>query len=103
MEPKPTVYVVNHTGNDYSDAKRFGDVVFMSRGPYEQDELDHVLDKIKNYIGDTSVSDYLVLDGGRLLCSHAYYLWLVKHGSIKLLQFNPSFSKRCYEERRIDL
>lgn len=98
-----TVYVVNHTGNDYSDAKRFGQIVYLSKGPYEQDELDHVLDKIKNYIADSYPTDYLVLDGARLLCSYAFTLWMVKHGHVNLLQWNPSFSKRNYEEKRISL
>ena len=98
-----TVYIANHAGSNYDDAKRFGDLVYMSRGSYQQDELDHILEKIKNYIKDSYPTDYLILDGARLLCSYAFSVWQVKHGFVNLLQWNPSFGKRCYEEKRVDL
>lgn len=89
------VYVVNHSGYDYSKAQPFGEVVVMTQGYIDYKKLNVVIQKICSHIDTSTQDDYILLSGNNFLCAIALQRWAAKHGICKILHWHPS--NRNYE------
>ncbi|KKK50617.1 hypothetical protein LCGC14_3123220, partial [marine sediment metagenome] len=68
MVTQPRVYVPNKGGHDFSDAYRFGDVVFITEGPLKRYALQEFyricVDKMKDACSD----DFIVIISLTSIC-----------------------------------
>lgn len=93
------VYVVNKSSHDFSAAKHFGDIVFLSEGPmnrYATNNMHRVFDVIMR---DSNKEDYIVPCSLNVMNSIASAIFAKKHGRINLLLFKEG----RYIERNIIL
>lgn len=81
------VYVVNHGGYSYDTAKRFGNLIFMSKGYVTPENLDDVKEKLHSIIRTSLPTDYLLLSGSPLLCVIAASIWTKHHGAARILHW----------------
>lgn len=81
------VYVTNFTGFEYSEAEKFGEMVFMTEGYVDFKNINKVTEKLAFFIQKSKPDDYLLLSGNNLLCAIALHHWLMFHGTCKVLHW----------------
>lgn len=88
------VYVVQENPRlDYTDAERYGDVVFMTAREFSpmKNSISNktVLGDIDRHMKNFNpAEDFLLLTGGPILLGYAFSLALAKTGSIHVLQWD---------------
>jgi len=93
------VFVVNKSSHDFSAAKQFGDIVFLSEGPmnrYATNNMHRVFDVI---MSSSNKEDYIVPCSLNVMNSIASAIFARKHGRVNLLLFKEG----RYIERNIIL
>ena len=99
---KRKVFVVNKSSHDYSAAKLFGELVFMTEGSLSRFACSRMNRIFELYLENSSEDDYLLISGMNIMCSLACGLFASKHGRLNLLIFNKStFNKGNYVERTV--
>lgn len=84
--PSPSrVWIVNYAGHDYSAAKSWGELRYMTRGYVSFERLDRLLYEVADIVDGTSPSDWLLPSGLVVLNVIAGIVWLIKHGHVNLL------------------
>jgi len=101
MNKKPNVYVVNRSSHDFTDAHRFGDVVFLSEGIQPRYETNHIYRQFKPLLEVSEPHDYLLLTGLTVMNVIAASIMAVQHGQINLLIHKAETNS--YVERRLSL
>jgi hypothetical protein len=92
-----TVYVVNFNANyDYTDAARFGEVVYMSKGYLPDRSPEDMAKLFREYAVNSKPEDYLLLSGSNILCAIAVAEWMAK-GPVNVLFMSTKNKKRQYE------
>ena len=81
------VFIVNKSSHDFSAAKHYGEVIYLSEGPmnrYSTNNMCRVfLDKMK----DSTPDDYIVPCSLNVMNSIACAIFAHKHGKLNLLLF----------------
>jgi hypothetical protein len=97
------VFITNRGYHDYSDAERFGDIIFMSNNPSGMNQLQtgSMVRVFKPYIDTSSPEDYLVVGSFTVMMLVAASLFAKKHGRLNLLIYNSQRNK--YDVRRVML
>lgn len=95
----PKVWVVNYAGHDYSDAKRFGELDFITKGYVSRGHPDRLLYDVSETIAETEPFDWLLPSGLIALNVLAVVVWKQKHGSVNLLLHDPK--EDCYQPTKI--
>ena len=101
-----SVYIVNKGGHDYSNAKKYGKLIYMSEGMIDRYATGVIyrlfVEKLKNF----KESDYLLLCGSTIMNSIACSIISRKFGVLHLLIFKfygrPS-KKGHYVRRSINI
>lgn len=87
MQPLPRVYVPNKSGHDYTNAWRFGDLIFCSDGYVNRKDIQSMYSELTKAMYKSEPSDYIMLTSLTSLCSIACSIFVHKHGVLNLLIF----------------
>lgn len=85
VETKPRVFVTNFAGHDYSEAEKYGEIVWITRGYISFHSLDRVKYRICEEVDKSTSEDWLLLSGIPIVCVLAALYWQWKHNKVKLL------------------
>jgi hypothetical protein len=81
------VYVVNKTGHDFSDAERFGELVFLSEGYMNRYATNNIIRQFQEVMSESGPKDYIVTCSLNVMNSIACAVFAHKHGTLNLLLF----------------
>lgn len=81
------VYVVSNGGHDYSDAQRFGEVVFCTEGVIRKDDTAQMYREIHASMSDASSEDFILVSSLCSLCMIAAGIFADRFGELHLLIF----------------
>jgi hypothetical protein len=96
---KRKVYIVSRSSHDYSDAERFGEIVFLSNGPMNRYSITHMGRVFYEKLKYSGPDDYIVPTGLSIMTSVATSLFTFLHGGrVNYLLFKGG----KYEERNQD-
>ena len=95
----PLVYVLNRGGHDYSEASRFGNVVYCTDGPLDKWDVSQMYREFSVSLATSEPDDYIVLTSLASLCSVACAIFAHMHGRLNLLIYKDG----SYVERKIVL
>ena len=99
MERARRVFITNRGGHNYSDAKRFGELVYMTEGRQNRFAVASIYRTFTEAMDGSSKSDYLLVTSMNVLNSIAAAIFARKHGCLNLLLFKEG----RYEPREIDI
>lgn len=81
------VYVVNRSNHDFSDAEKYGRVIFLSEGPMNRYATNNMLRMFQEGLMNSSPSDYIVPCSLNVMNSLACAVFARRHGTLNLLLF----------------
>ena len=81
----PLVYVVNRGPHDYTDAKRFGEIIFCTTGSLDKFDTAQMYRELAESMHDSQPEDYILLTSLTSLCSIACAMFAAKHQCLNLL------------------
>lgn len=79
------VYVVNNGGHDYSDAERFGEVVFCTDAFIRRDDTGLMYRALHEALKDAEPEDYLMMSSLTSMCVVASGILVEKFGQLNML------------------
>lgn len=83
------VYVPNRGPHDYSEAKKFGELVFCTQGSLDKYDTAEMFRELTDAMYDSTEEDYLLLTSLTSLCAVAAGIFGAKHGRLNLLIHSP--------------
>lgn len=96
----PKVYVVNKGSHDYSDAKRFGELHFLSEGPISKYAVSKIYREFAMILRESTPLDYVLLTGlTTMACIACSCFSFLHEGKLNLLIFKNG----KYVERKMML
>jgi len=81
------VYIVNKSAHDFSPAKRFGELIFLSEGPMNRYSTNNMHRLFTAIMKDSEQDDHIVPCSLNVMNSIACALFAVKHRKLNLLLF----------------
>lgn len=89
IEPdRPRVYIVNFQTKNFSSAKKFGELVFITQGFLDLTKIDELREKFSRYVELASPSDCLILNGPAVVNTLLTVLWFKKFGYLNILSWD---------------
>ena len=82
------VFIVNKSAHDFSEAKQYGDIIFMTEGSMNRYACNDMHRKFSEKLKSSKSNDYLVLCALNIMNSIACSVFVHKHGKLNLLLFN---------------
>jgi hypothetical protein len=82
------VYVLNDGGHDYTDAERFGEIVFCTQGVVHKNDINKLFRQLDDTLSESSPKDLLVLTGPASMCAVASAIMVSYHGEVHYLVFH---------------
>lgn len=104
-QPAPKVWVVNWAGHDYSPAKEYGELNWLTRGYVSLGNLDRLFYTVAEAVSQTHKDDFLLPAGLAILNVVAAAVWLRIHGSIRILvwdQKHDHYRELTFNGEQID-
>jgi len=99
-DPKMSkVYVINRGGHDFTNAARFGELVYLSEGRIPPFSVANMYRTFSEHLSTSSPTDYILLAGLPVMQSVACSIFSYLHGRLNLLLFKDG----RYIERTIIL
>ena len=102
-----TVYIVNKSAHDFSEAKEWGNISFMTEGRIDRFNLVDMHRLMTEALRHSVPSDYIVPCSLTTLTAVACSVFVSNHGKLNLLLFRKSFwedgkkGKGIYLERNL--
>lgn len=96
----PTVYIVNKSFHDFSEAEKYGKLVFLSEGSMDRYEVNNMARQFESYLKDSLPEDYIVPCSLNVMNSIACAMFAVRHGTLNLLLYKQG---KGYIERNLKL
>lgn len=93
----PKVYVLNQSGHDFSDAERFGECIFVTKGTISPFNVNNMYRIFMDAFEDAEASDYILITSLTILGCVACSLFAHKFSRLNLLLFKDG----KYVERRL--
>ena len=84
----PTVYCVNKSTHDFSDAERFGELHFLSEGALKKTEVTQMARMFSEHLKDSTIEDYILITGMSVMSSIACSIFVSLHKRLNLLIYN---------------
>ncbi len=84
----PKVYVVNRGSHDFSAAKRYGRLVYMTEGYQPKLATARALRRFEFCMQESEPEDWILLTGLSVLNCLACATFAVKHGRLNILLFD---------------
>jgi len=81
------VFIVNRGAHDYSDAERFGDLLFCTEGLVGKYNTSQMVREFEESFKNSTSEDYILLTSLTTLCSIATAVFSNMHGCLNLLIF----------------
>jgi hypothetical protein len=81
------VYVVNKSAHDFSEARLYGEVVFLSEGPMNRYATNNMHRRFTQLLQHSSKDDYIVPCSLNVMNSIACAIFAKLHGCLNLLLF----------------
>ncbi len=81
------VFVVNRSSHDFSEAQRYGQIVFLSEGPMNRYATNNMVRSFEEVMSESEPSDYIVPCSLNVMNSIACAIFAHKHGRLNLLLF----------------
>lgn len=79
------VYIMNNGGHDYSAAKKFGELYFISDELIDREDTAQMYRVIDNAMRDSTGDDYILISSLTSMCSIACAYFAARHGELHLL------------------
>lgn len=79
------VFILNKAPHDYSDAERFGELVFCTNGPLDKLDLSQMYRELDHAFEDSQADDWILLTSLTSLCVVACSIFVLKHERLNLL------------------
>jgi len=79
------VYILNRGAHNYTDAERFGELVFCTDGTLDRYDTSQMYRELSAAMEDSQEDDYILLTSLTSLCSIASSIFAHKHGCLNLL------------------
>lgn len=96
------VYILNNSGNDYSEATNFGELLIVNDGPYSIFNTGNLINSLKTkFMEFNAKGDYLVMSGSPFVAAMTLTLLLEHNKMINVLLFDAK--RRTYIPRTIKL
>jgi hypothetical protein len=95
----PNVYVVSKSSHDFSQAKRYGRLIFLSEGAMNRYHVNNMVRQFERMLKDSGPDDFILPCGLSVMNSIACAVFAMLHGRLNLLLFK----KGVYVERNIVL
>jgi hypothetical protein len=83
----PKVYIVNKSNHDFSAAKKYGDLVFLSEGPMNRYSTNNMMRVFTERMKNSKPSDHIVPCSLNVMNSIACAIFARRHGTLNLLLF----------------
>lgn len=83
----PKVFIISHSGHDYSPAEQHGELVFISRGPIGKFNTGTMYRAAKRALANSTPEDFILLSGPGILSSIVCALFASKHGKLNILLY----------------
>ena len=93
------VFIINKGSHDYSDAQRYGEIVYITEGSVNKFDVSQMFRECDSALASSEADDYILLTSLTTLCSVACAIFGRKHGRLNLLLFKDD----RYVERRLVL
>jgi len=101
LSQKPKVFVVNKSTHDFSAAKVFGDIVYLSKNNLQKYSTSQAYRIFWPTLIQSDPEDYLIVSGLSMHCLVAAFILTLKHKRLNLLLFTEKNNKKQYLERII--
>lgn len=96
----PTVYVVNRSGHDFSEAERFGRLHFLSEGPVSKYAVSKIYREFAMQLRESTPDDYILITGlTTMACIACSCMSFLHEGKLNLLLYKNG----RYVERRLSI
>jgi hypothetical protein len=92
------VFVVNKSNHDFSDAEKYGELIFMSEGIVNRFSTNNMIRQFQESMANSTEEDLILLCSLNVMNSIACAIFAHKHGRVNLLLFKESSGR--YIERR---
>lgn len=99
--PERKVYVVNNSGHDFSPAREYGELIFLSEGMMNSYNLNKMYRIFAPILENSNPKDWILMSGLPQMNVIAASIFAYKHGRINLLLY--SSSRHRYDKREIIL
>ena len=81
------VFIVSNGGHDYSDAERFGEIVFCTEGVIRKDDVSQMYREINEALSHATADDYILVSSLTSMCMVAAGIFADRFGELHLLLF----------------
>jgi len=81
----PLVYVVNKGPHDYSPAKEFGELIYLTQGTLSKYDVGQMYRECQPVLADSVPEDYILITSLTTLCTVACGIFAHLHGRLNLL------------------
>jgi hypothetical protein len=89
------VFVVNKASHDLEEAKRFGELVYLSVGMVSKFATSNMVRMFSRKLRDSHAHDYIMLSGLTVMNVIACLLFYRKHKRVNLLIYRPEKDGRA--------
>jgi hypothetical protein len=96
---RPKVFIANKSYHNYSDAARFGDIVFVTEGDVNKFQIGKIYRDFEEALKESTERDFFVPTGLPILVGIGSAILAYKHGLVRYLLFK----RGNYQEITVDL
>lgn len=98
----PTVYVINRSSHDFSDAERYGRLEFLTEGSVNRFATANMVRIFADSLKNSQAEDYILPTGLNIMTVIACVVFALKHKALNLLLFKRVGPKGSYVARNMD-
>ena len=98
---QPKVYIPNRSFHNFSDAKRFGDLVFCTEGTINREDVQNITRLVVAAMEGAEAGDYIMISGLSVINSIMCGIFVGRFGRINFLMFDDDTQR--YISRKIVL
>ena len=96
----PKVFIVNKSIHDFSAAKDFGKIVYLSEGMVSRYNTTQIFRQVWHYLKVSDSNDYILITGLSVINSIACTIFGLLHNRLNLLIHDNK--NNTYQERKLD-
>ena len=87
MKNERKVFIVNKSNHDFSEARNYGQLIFLSEGPMNRYSTNNMFRTFIERMRESSKDDYIVPCSLNVMNAIACAIFASKHGTLNLLLF----------------